>query len=504
MKKLIPLLLALLFSPAPAAHAFKDILYSPVQVIDFLEAGRHYNDYSEKQKLRTVGALATIAYDHYLKRPWGKYLPEANARWKELRAEYCPRVATLCSLPPVFGNERDFLMALYSLNHTQGLGGLEQEVAPYHIDSVSLIDAAAPKGQFPYFQLLLSGERKTTSYTSSAIWGMEKSGLRVSEMEYVLVWDLASYAAGFGQDPSNSYVVLGREGAVLNVDAIKSRAMFFAKVWRRAVDHSRENFDPDAKQPGFQFAEEYMLTKAFRRYESRFLARHAELTAKLATLPAERVGDVAERFAFERARGDYPEEVYQFVAYDLFREMLSLQARYFLLAKDFRKGLNFKRQTWESLLTLQSEFDPQLVALFTSLEGPFPRGLILNQFANPNVVPAYFYEFHKAILGIKEYAGRDAYARFKHLLSAPELWDADFLKEEAPEVLAALRGREFASLDETEQKRLLNLYLHDSEGKIRFRAFFRANLALQLYMGQEDGRELARYVHEVRAKEFSR
>lgn len=512
MKKLLLLLPALLASPT--ARAYSDVTFSPVQVVDYLEASRHYNDFDTNTDLRAVSEFSTIVYDRYIRRPWNeKYFPEANRRWSALRKEFCPHLRNFCALPGAFAAEGDLFLLLLGLDDPATVrelqASLRNKSTPYYLDKVTLLDAPAA-GEPPLYNLLLSGRESHTTYPESRFWDMAKDSVRVKEKEFLLVTDVASYAGGFAGEPSNTYLSVNREGdAVLNLDAMKSKAMHFAKIWKNRMAAVREA--PElAKIPTYLYSDEYVLAQVFQRYANRFEYHYLTLLEKLRSLPKERVGDVAERFAAERREADYPEEVYQFVSYELFRELLLLQAKYFALAREFRAGLNLKRQVWESLLAMQSELDPRLVLYFISLEVAFPRNAILNQFVNPGVAPAYFYEHLKAILDLQEFSGRNAYPRFVNLLKAPELWDSEFVKEEAPEVYAELydpttkKLRDVFSLPETEQKRIFNLYLHNSEGKVRFRPFNRLVLSLVLRLSDDDGSELARYVHEVRKAEFAR
>ncbi len=500
--KILALLCLFLSLPALADN---DVLNSPVQIVDYAKVLKVIDSLDGNPKMKAVSGLVSIIYDAYLERPWPNILTEADARWQHVRAEFCPALKNLCALPEKADTEEHFAAIVNGLNPavmSELQAALRKEAAPGYFDMIF------PVAGEPIFSALLSGEETEKKFSELHVWDMSAKNLTLKEKEYLFVSDILTYVTGFGNgEQSSAYVFRTADGAALNLDLVIVQALNYAKIWKQKVTSVR--LKPElGKDPGL-YSEAYIYSQAFQRNANRFAEIYKELSEKLKTIPADRAGNTAARFAAERANGDYPEEVYQAVVYEIFRGILSSQAKYFMVAPKTRAGGNFKKQVWESLLTVQAENDPQLVLYFASLESIFPLNGILNQFVNPRVAPAFFYEEIKAVLDEGEFAGKNAYSHYSYLLKAPELLEADFLESDAPEVYNALldpttkKLKDIFSLSEAEQKRVWHLYVYGKDGKIQVRPLFRIINALITRITQDDGQALAKYVHEVRAAEFT-
>ena len=225
-------------------------------------------------------------------------------------------------------------------------------------------------------------------------------------------------------------------------------------------------------------------------------------------MPVERSALTKTRFLRERASGDYPEEVFQVLSYDLFHRYLEVQGLYFMLATSGRTKINLKRQVWESLLAMETNLDPSMLLYLVSLETGFPQGWIMNQFVDPSVGLAFFNENLKAIIDESEFKGRDKYKKYSHLLTAPELFEEAYIREEAPEAFkivfdpASKKMKDVFSLSEEVQKDFWRAYLYDSNHRIRQKSFFRMIFSLISRITPGEGREMAEYIHSVRNGEF--
>ena len=498
------ILVLLMFCLSLSAQAFSEVQKSPVQIVDYSKVLKVVDGLDANPKMKALSGWVNIIYDGYLDRPWPNYLQEANARWLNLRAQFCPDLKTLCALPEKADNEKDFTAAVLGFNQAvvdEIKETLRKQPVPGFFDKV------LPVAGEPIFNALLSGEEEVKDFPELKIWDMRGKNLKLKEKEYLFLSDIQTYFTGFSNgDQSTTYLFRTAGGAVLNLDLVLVQALQFAKVWKQKV--TTVQLKPELGKPSGMYLEESVYWQAFQRNADRFAAVYQELSEKLKTIPADRAGDTAERFAAERAKGDYPEEVYQAVVYEIFRGILASQAKYFMVAPESRAGGNVKKKVWESLLTVQAENDPQLVLFFISLESIFPLNSILNQFVNPAIAPAYLYEQVKAVLDEGEFAGKNAYAHYGYLLKSPEIFEPEFLQSDAPEVYEALldpstkKLKDIFSLSEAEQKRIWHLYLYGKDGKIQVRPLFRLVNSLIPRITPEDGQALAKYVHQVRAAEF--
>lgn len=499
----------LFFGLLTEAHAFDDVMFSPVQVVDYTAMVGAADDFRNRADGRAYQDLVQIVYDKYIERPWGSaYWKESDARWRTLRALLCPGLSELCSLPGSFSSPLDLISITTGLRKPSTAKEVHDYFASaaghrYFADVVHI-----PGDDASLLNVLVSGSENLEQQGDLRRWDMELKDASLKLKENLVVHDGATYAGSFfGNEPS-SYLSMASDGsAVLNVDKIKTKAVHFAKIWKNRVASVKEN-PAGYREPTLGNFEEFMLYEMYRKSAERF-AYHEELLEKrLSELPPEKVGDTAERFAAEKKAGDYPEEVYQYVSYEIFRGLLTEQARYFLLASKFRAKLNLKRQVWESLLSMQSNLDSRTLLFFSLVEMSFPWNLILSQFVNPGVAPAFFFEEVKAILGIREFEGRDIYERYRYALSAPEIFKKEFLKENAPEAYEALLDpgsgglKDIFSLPAEEQRKIFQLVLFDKEGKLRFYGFYRMAYSLATRLSPEDGSGLARHIHEVREREF--
>lgn len=501
------------FTLTPAL-ASAEVKTSPVQVVDHVKFADVISDFRSRKDLKVLSEFSRIVYDHYIDRPWGSgYFPEASNRWSALKAIFCPSLGRdICSIPDRISNTNELYRLTRAFDDpavvSELKSNLRSQERPYFLDKVEFLEAPTETPAAPIFNLLVSAVENVKRLDDVRLWDMHAGSLIVKQKEFLTIQDFVSYYTGFTLDRSTSFISFNRQDeAILNLDLVHSMSQSFATSWKFKIRKVKEK--PHLADPGkLSHYEEYLLKLAFDSRVDRFAAHYARLEARLKSMPKEIADGVLSRFRIERERGDYPEEVYQFVAAEAFLEILEKQASYFLLAKKHRPGLNLKRQIWESLLSVQAELDPHFVFYFINEESVFPSQTILGQFVQPSVARPYFFELLKAVLDDREYAGGHGYQRFGYVLKHRDLQDEKFLKEHAPEALAFLidpttgKKKDLFEMNESKQKEFWKLLLYRSDGGIRNPAFYRMITALMLRISKSDAQDLARYIHEKRRTEF--
>src|SRR5262245_53855288 len=102
------------------AHAYEDVLFSPVGVVDYAKYGALFLHFDERQDVRALREVSYILYDPVIRRPWGdKYLPAVQSRWNEARSQLCTAGAAglreFCGLPSRIGSDLDVAFLLGGL-----------------------------------------------------------------------------------------------------------------------------------------------------------------------------------------------------------------------------------------------------------------------------------------------------------------------------------------------------------------------------------------------------
>ena len=496
--------------------ALADLHQSPVQVIDYVKYGQVVTEFNRRPELKAFSEFSTILYDHFVERPWGKdYFPEANKRLTAFKSSFCPQIDSVCKLPAKVGTVSEVLYLNSLMDRVPMVEGLKSalgatipESAPFYLDKIQFLEMPPEPMMPPVYNILLSGVESTKTIGEAEIWGMKGRDLAIKKKEFVMVGDIVTYRKGYALDESTSFLSFTAKGAaILNADLLNFLGMKAASLWKFKMRKIFANPSAGSNTAMVNF-EEYVFNRLFQRNIARFNHFHEMLTAKLKTMPPAKAEATLKRFEDERSRGDFAEEVYQHVTSELYERMLEKQAIYFLLAKNQRKGLNPKRQTWESLLAIQADVEPIFTLYSVSIEAVFPQGSVLSQFVNPPVAAAYLWEHLKAVLDDKEFIGRDGYRRYGRALAHPGMFENSFLKEHCPESLSYLTDpatgaiKDFAKLDESSQKQFWKLCLYKPDGAVRVIPLMRMSTALLLGLSDEDASSLAREIRQVRKSEF--
>lgn len=505
-KKLLVGIALLLATVSAVAN---NVLTSPVQVIDFIRYGQIYNDFNSRQELKALRQMSFIIYDKYVNRPWGdEYLPEAQKRWDEFRLRFCHPVPGVCALPEKLSQDGALEAVVRGLQSPEVLSSIDKAIKvgphPFYFERTTYLDYAPEPNEPPFYNVLVSGMEYKTRLPQKQIWDMPLINVTVREKEYVLVYDVISYRRGYTQDQSTARLLLGDDGQpVVNIDVLKNMAMTFAPTWKQAMERPQVPLT-------FASFDDFAYQRLGARWKDRLQGVYRILENQLRQINSEFAKEALGRFRYERSRNAFPEEVYQFVAFEIFRDMIRTEGRYFATAAHARGSLNFLRKSWENLLTLQKEHDPAFVLFLVYHEALYDLGGYMSQFAPRRVGFAAMYEYIKAIIEHGEFAGRGGFARFGKLLQGPELLDVEYLKTQVPSVYKELwdesanRLRDIRSLAPAEQKRLWAQYVHREDGKLHSMSIFRLMYSIIGFMDDRTGKDLAQHVHDVRASEFAR
>lgn len=500
---------ALILGWSPAVLAFQDVVFSPVQITDYRELNKFFEDFDGRQDTRAFRDLIYIVYDQMIERPWEeKYFPELQQRWQNVRSHFCPQLENLCRFSGELRTDADLhrfkqhLLGPASADLRQHFAQPPTGLS-YSYDRVK--DLAIEPG---LFNVISAGTAQTQVLGHVELFDMSLAQVPLKELGAVMIHDLVTYQSSYGNDPSRTYLALGGAGEIiLNSDRIKAVATHFAKIWKSRVEGVYTSPE-EHHTPTLANADEFLMAQLFERHARDFQLTYLALVKRLNDMPAEQVGDVKDRFRVERLNGRYPEEVYQWVAYGIFRELIQTQGEYYRLAQAFRPTLNPKRRAWESLLSLETKHDPLTVLTFTYYESTFPKNFGLNQFIGPDVAQPFFWEMVKAILEDKEFVGRDNFARFHYALELEEVFAPQFLKETTPEAYEILKYpgtetlRPIKELSLAEQKLFYRAYLYTSTGEVRRFPFYRLITSMVTLLRPEHARDLALEIHQVREREF--
>lgn len=488
---------------------------SPVTITDQLAAGRFYQEAQAQESFRALKDLNEIIYDRYIDRPWGDaYYPEADARWKKLRALVCPALTAFCRPPTDLTSPEQWLSTVLAFKTPAVQQELRERWASpvngapaLYLNFGDLPQQVDARERFPVHSVIASGTELTATANYAGL-GFFKRGIEVRETDYQYLSDLMSYRQGFGTAPGSVYFLVGARGPILLADRIKRKAEEFAARWKFLVEQGSD-------APGEKLAQlDVLVARGMSaRLKDVFLTKQTQLHTSLESLAAfeddaakarpESATAALARFDKEWLEFRWPEEVYQHVAYDLFRALNGELALYHFAANSERPKLNFRRRAWESLLDLQTKFDSTTVLYLLSLEMAFPENVILDQIADPTLARGYFAEQLKAVLEAGEFAGKPAYARFENLLLAPELRAEEFARAEAPEAWALIAGKDFGTLSAAERRAYFTALLFQGE-RLRPRVLFLMVSSMIQRGGHRLLKELALHVHATRIDEFKR
>ncbi len=488
-------LLLLAFVPSFSHGADPDpaILGSPAFLLDYQSYARESQRFNERgSPTRAFRDLVEVLYDFDNGRPWGaEYFPEANARLKAFRSVVCPLVPANDPIPVACIRPA----LLLSGADIQALQAAVLEPVSLHAVEGALslsIRAWELPGRENGFNLV-AGKSSGELRKAIRFWDLSAKEISWEAFTLPLLHDRDSYRAGFEMRDFPALLSYSAGGMVLNDWLLQQRALGFAADWKHAIGANRR-WNP--KNPIFD-SKERLFQALFDAHSADFSRLYAELREKVKSAP-----EHLARFDKERAEGDYPEEVYQHLAYPELKAILELQGSFLALARAERKSLSPRQQALESLLTVQRySARPRffVMELLTLMEPITSHAYALDAAADAFLAQTYVLELLKGLLGLEIYQGEALFPALGASLLHPELFKDSYLEENAPDIKRELAGRDFASLPVREQLRIFGLYLQPAAGKIRPQALFRMAV---LWLSGASDEELRRAAEAVHAKRY--
>jgi hypothetical protein len=458
------------------------LLGDPAELVDNAGWLAAQNKFHESgSETRAFSDLVTILYDWDNGRPWGKeYVPEVNARLGHFRELVCvdaPALA-ICKTPGIIGSGKDVVLAEESLLNSATIASLSQRW------NVKITPWLLP-GRDPLFSVIAATSASQENVLAK-YWDLSAQRVQISTYFNAIIPDATNYRAGFDSKDVPAMFAVNPSGLAIDDRQLRQRASDFAAAWKHALASNR------ATPPAHALADanEIQLQKIFDSEQPDFVHAYKDLLAKVADSP-----DLRIRFERERRDGDYPQEVYQQVAYASLLEMARVQGLYLTLAQSQRLDLSPRQRALESLLTLQRYSScPQIFALeVTTLLDPFAsHGYVLDENTDAALASTFVLENLKALLGMGVYDGQGTFPAMGKGLLNPVLFDD-------PDIAKTLNGRKFASLKVAEQIEILQKYLQPDFGKIRAMAVVRMGTLFLQSATTEELHQLAETIHRQHA-----
>jgi hypothetical protein len=309
-----------------------------------------------------------------------------------------------------------------------------------------------------------------------------------------------AYRAGFEHQDFSGQFALEGDGVLVDDWLLRDRAMTFASNWKfeMRVRHRHPRDNPTTDSDSVQ-------------YQQLFDEHRAELDATYERLLPATQGnpDTAARFLRERQDGDYPEEVYQQVAYAHLRELQRLTSGFYALAKDQRTSMSARQVALESLLTLQ-RYSPSwrfyLMELTTQSQLLASSAAVIDQMVDPMLAVTFAAEQLKAILGMEVYADANLYDRMRYAVLADELFEPRYLQEQQPAIYQELLKpdgtlKRVADLPRDDQLRILRAYLTNANGGVNMTGVLRMRGVFAARIHEDDLRALADVIHHAKVPE---
>jgi hypothetical protein len=474
----------------PAPQSLRDfipdakILGSPVLLADYIRWSKDSDAFYAKGTLTKAYAdLAMMFYDREIGRPWGdQFYPELNKKLTAFRTAYCAAGAD-CTLPAEVKDDAAYNALAKQLLRPELLKDVEAR-SGFHLHQVTF-----PNG--PRAFDLIGDLREDVQSGAPVFWGMKQRPLSWTYTT-PLMHDVGTYEAGFNQAEFPGQFSFDGDKIIVNDWQLRDRAMQFAHLWKFAIDFNKN-------------AAQYAGTEE-RQYQKLFDSCKDELeTSYRILLPQVRDSDKV-RFAKEHDAGDFPDEVYQHVAYKHLSDLLRLESGYFALARDQRHTTSPRQQQLEALLTLQ-RYAPDSAGFFmmeltTRSQLLASRAAVIDQIADPMLAFTYTAEQLKAILGMELYADSALYDRYRNCVMSDELFPAEYLKEYNPKIYKELLKadgtlKRVADLPREDQIRILRTYLMPDDA-ISISGLLRLEAVFAEHASPQQLQDLADVIHAKR------
>jgi len=478
-------------------------LISPVSLTNYIELANAQDEFRSKSQNKAFQALIELLYDRVSGRPWGdKYLAEFDRVWQTWRSYACPQSTKLCALPAAVSEQKTLDQILKALAD----GEMQKDLLLPMQDSSDLVDFPGVTAETGIPNVLSAAKKETVSHDGLHLWNLSGSFTETDRI-YTTVHDLPAYLASYNMDGSNAVFALNQQGGTtIEIDKLKDTAQKVAALWKFNSENAMLN-QIDLKSFKLNDAEAYSALKLEDLYKERFDYYLKTLTEKLKALPPEQSQETLDRFKKEAADKNYPEEVYQYVVYELLLPIIRAQASYFALAAHGRPQLSSEFKIWESLLTAQAYGGGKTTLHFMLDELVIPRNLALAQTVNPRIGALHLLEEVKFILQFEPYSDPTAFERLGHVFHAADLLNEDYVKDNAPDLVADLKDpksgkiRDVFSLSTESQLHILRKLLMPEPGKYRMSGLLRLAFTLEALISEEEAQGIAKAVHATQFRQ---
>lgn len=480
--------LGLLTIPALAQH-FDDHQIEPL--IDAPQWAKESNEYLMRgSETLAYHKLVTIVYDWEIGRPWGEaYFPEAQNRLADFRDKVCTgynligtqsKLPLICNYPLTVKNQSDVIALAESLKDAVSRKWLEQRwglkihsvILPNKPDSFNIIafsSEATESGPVKFWDL------KTQNVTMSTVFPLEM--------------DVGSYYDGYKNINFPSQMYFSAKKIILNDLQLRFRALKFGNDWHQAIMRQNKSLqlNPIFDSIDIQFNQLYI--ESIDIFESVFQKTKLNKTA-------------SPTFDI-KGNKNYPQEVFQHVAYQMLKEIMWIQGAYFSVSINQKPEMNSGHRALKALLTLQKyalSWRMFLLELQTRAAPLNSHAAVLDQMFNETLAGIYDSELIRAVLEEDVYSSYGLFDKMGYTIVSNSLFEEPYLSESKPRIYKELKsiGVDFKDLDQKSQIRLLKEYIHTQDGKIDRIALARIGAVFKVNITENDLRQLAQIIHDVR------
>ncbi len=404
------------------AYANEDT--SPVQVFDIQKWMQLRDRAKNSEKVMGLKNLVEIIYDKIISRPWEEadYWKEANQRWEKFQAAYCPSDLTLCALPKSLENIQQLEAIRNGLVDVKNHQRINKHLAELGLN-------LSPNLIFPVQTPVAESEQDNFSFRITTIEsedGGEVAGTSIITHGDVIMLDIFSYRMGFTQDLAKTYFAVdSNANGYIEADRIRENAVTMARIWRSAAQREITNNPVDAS--------DLLLQGLKKELDREFVSTYARLFAKLDANNPDHLEHI-RRFENAKEKGQYPIEVYQWVAFDQLTRVADVLIGHYQVAKYNYQSLHTINQSLKAMVQLQQQVSSRLVFYLWQRHWDLEDAGVIEQIVSKPVVGTYMLEHLKVLLEKEHYAEMGQFARYSQLIDYKLLTDDhDYLKENHPE-----------------------------------------------------------------------
>lgn len=487
-------ILVSLVSSLQTGHANEDT--SPVQIFDIQKWLEIRERAKSSDKVMGLKGLVEIIYDKILSRPWEEedYWVEANTRWERFQSAYCPSRITLCSLPKELANLQQLEAIRNGLVDSENHQRINKHLA---VLGFSL----SPNLIFPVQMPAGNSEQDNFSFRITTI--EDESGGAVEGTNLVIhgdviMFDLLSYRMGFSQDMARTYFAVdSKANGYIEADRIREAAVTMARTWKRAA---QRDITPNPVD-----SQDLLLQDLKKELAGEFESTYKNLFSKL---DANNQGHLVHihRFEEEKAKGQYPIEVFQWVSFDQLRNVSEVLVSHYQEAKFNYQNLHTINQSLKAIVNLQQQVSQKLMFYLLQRQWDLDDGSVIEQIVVKPVVGTYILEHLKVLLEKEHYAEMGQFERYSKLIDYKLLTDDhEYLKENHPEFYKKMLALDLLDAEKLRatplaiQRQWLEEYMTKNNGaEVHQAGVYRLGAALMMGFDARTARDIAVIIEKAR------